>query len=106
MATLSVTDSSFATEVLQASTLVLVDFWAEWCAPCRAVGPVLEQLSAELDGKVKIVKLNIEDSPEVANQYRIRSIPTLMLFKDGAVQSTKVGALPKEALAAWVKGVV
>ena len=67
---------------------------------------MLEQLSAELDGKVKIVKLNIEDSPEVANQYRIRSIPTLMLFKDGAVQSTKVGALPKEALAAWVKGVV
>jgi thioredoxin 1 len=106
MATLSVTDSSFATEVLQASTPVLVDFWAEWCAPCRAVGPVLEQLSAELDGKVKIVKLNIEDSPEVANQYRIRSIPTLMLFKDGAVQSTKVGALPKEALAEWVKGVV
>jgi thioredoxin 1 len=103
MATLPVTDSTFATEVLNASTPVLVDFWAEWCGPCRALGPVLEQLSADFDGKVKIVKLNIEDSPEVANQYRIRSIPTLMLFKGGNVQSTKVGALPKEALAEWVR---
>ena len=98
MATLPVTDSSFATEVLKASTPVLVDFWAEWCAPCRAVGPVLEQLSAELDGKIKITKLNIEDSPEIANQYRIRSIPTLMLFKDGQKVETVVGAVPKTTL--------
>ena len=103
MATLPVTDSNFSTEVLKASTPVLVDFWAEWCGPCRAVGPVLEQLSTEFDGQVKIAKVNIEESPEIANQYRIRSIPTLMLFKGGEVQSIKVGALPKEALAEWVK---
>jgi thioredoxin 1 len=106
MSTHSVTDSTFAAEVLQASTPVLVDFWAEWCAPCRAVAPVLEQLSTDLAGKIKIAKVNIEESPDIANQYRIRSIPTLILFKGGEVQSIKVGALPKDALAEWVKGVL
>jgi thioredoxin 1 len=97
------TDSNFADEVLKSSTPVLVDFWAEWCGPCRAVGPILEEIAQEMGEKVKVVKVNIDENPEIPAQYRIRSIPTLMLFNGGEVMSTKVGSLPKGELTAWIK---
>jgi thioredoxin 1 len=97
-----INDTSFEAEVLKASGLVLVDFWAEWCGPCRQLGPVLEDLAGEMKGKVKIVKANVDQSPTIAGQYGIRSIPTLILFKDGQPIETKVGGLPKQALAAWL----
>lgn len=103
MPTIPVTDSTFDAEVLKSPLPVLVDFWAEWCAPCKAIGPVLEQLSATFQDKVKIAKLNIEDCPDTAAKFRIRSIPTLILFKEGQPVSTKVGALPREALADWLE---
>jgi thioredoxin 1 len=106
MSTVAVSDASFATDVLTSPHPVLVDFWAEWCAPCRALGPTLEQLASEFSGKITVAKINIEENPAIAQQYRVRSIPTLMLFKDGSLHSTKVGALPREALAEWVRSVV
>jgi thioredoxin 1 len=101
-----VTDKNFQTEVMESEVPVLVDFWAEWCGPCRALAPVLEDLASKMNGKVKIVKINIDGNQEIPTQYAIRSIPTLMLFKDGKLVETKVGALAKEALAAWLKGCV
>jgi len=98
-----VTDATFEAEVLKASGPVLVDFWAEWCGPCRMMGPVLDELSAEMQGKVTIVKLNVDESGNTAGQYGIRSIPTLILFKDGKQVSSKVGAVPKQALQAWLQ---
>jgi len=96
-------DSSFETEVLQASGLVLVDFWAEWCGPCRQLGPVLEELAGEMADKVKVVKMNVDKAPHTPSQFGIRSIPTLILFKDGKAIDTKVGGLPKQALQAWLE---
>ncbi|MBB5517498.1 thioredoxin TrxA [Amphiplicatus metriothermophilus] len=100
----NVTDASFDADVLQAGEPVLVDFWAEWCGPCRQIAPALEELSQEFDGKLAIAKINIDENPETPGRYGVRGIPTLMIFKDGELAATKVGAAPKSAIAAWIKG--
>lgn len=102
MATVKVDKSNFQSDVLQASEPVVVDFWAEWCGPCKMIGPSLEEISNDLQGKVKIAKLNIDENPELAAQFGVRSIPTLMMFKGGQVADMKVGALPKTALSHWI----
>ena len=100
-----VTDSTFATEVLGSNEPVLVDFWAEWCGPCRAIAPILEEISTELEGKVKIVKLNVDQNPSTTAQYGVRSIPTMILFKNGEAADMKIGAgTPKAGLAKWLEG--
>lgn len=101
--TLAITDANFEEEVLQSDTPVLVDFWAEWCGPCRQLAPVLDDLSTEMDGSLKIVKVNIDESPEAPSKYGVRGIPTMILFKDGKPAATKVGAAPKSALLEWVQ---
>lgn len=98
-----ITDADFEDEVLKASGLVLVDFWAEWCGPCRMLGPVLEEIAGEMAGTVKIVKVNVDQNPDAPTRYGIRSIPTMILFKDGQQVETKVGSVPKQALVAWLK---
>ena len=97
-----VSDATFDAEVLQASLPVLVDYWAEWCGPCKMIGPILDDMAREYAGKLKIAKLNIDDNQATPPQYGIRGIPTLMLFKNGAVEATKVGALSKTQLMAFV----
>lgn len=104
MSTVTVTDDSFEKDVLQAQGPVLVDFWAEWCGPCKMIAPSLDEISTEMAGKVKVAKVNIDENPEIAAQYGIRSIPTLMIFKGGEVADMKVGAAPKTALSAWIGG--
>ena len=104
MATVKVDKNTFQASVLDSAEPVVVDFWAEWCGPCKMIGPALEDISVELGGKVKIAKLNIDENPEIAAQFGVRSIPTLMLFKAGAVADIKVGAAPKTALAHWISG--
>jgi len=103
MATAKVTDATFEADVLKSSVPVVVDFWAEWCGPCRMIGPALEEISGELGDKVRIVKLNIDENPAVAAQLGIRSIPTLMVFKDGKLASQKVGAAPEGDLSRWIQ---
>ena len=100
---ISTTDDDFEKEVLASKKLVLVDFWAEWCGPCKQIAPILDELSNELKDTLKVIKVNIDDNPETPTKYGVRSIPTLILFKDGKVFSTKVGALPKSILLEWIK---
>ncbi|OJF98402.1 thioredoxin [Pararhizobium antarcticum] len=102
MATVKVDTSNFQAEVLNSAEPVVVDFWAEWCGPCKMIGPSLEEISNEMAGKVKVVKVNIDENPEIAAQYGVRSIPTLALFKAGEVADIKVGAAPKTALTSWI----
>ena len=102
MTTKAVTDSSFEDDVLKSEQPVVVDFWAEWCGPCKQIGPALEELSTELEGKVKIVKVNVDENPNSPAQMGVRGIPALFLFKDGEVVSNKIGAAPKAALQSWI----
>lgn len=100
-----VSEATFQNEVLGAKEPVLVDFWAEWCGPCRAIAPILEEISNEMGGKVKIVKLNVDENPSIAAQYGVRSIPTMILFKGGEAADIKIGAgTPKAGLVKWLEG--
>lgn len=102
MATSPVTDSEFDAQVRQADTPVLVDFWAEWCGPCKQIGPSLEELSEEYAGKIKVVKVNVDENPNTAASLGVRGIPALFMFKDGEVISNRMGAAPKAALKSWI----
>jgi thioredoxin 1 len=102
-ATKAVTDTEFEAAVLKSATPVVVDFWAEWCGPCRALAPGLEAVAANLSGKVTVAKVNIDENPMAPTKYGVRSIPTLMIFKNGQVAATKVGALPQAELQKWVE---
>ena len=102
MATNKVSDDSFEADVLKSDRPVLVDFWAEWCGPCKQIGPALEEISAEMGDRVQVVTLNIDDNPMTPGRYGVRGIPTLMVFKDGKVASTKVGAMPKSKIVEWL----
>jgi thioredoxin 1 len=102
MATVTVTNENFQSEVLESTTPVVVDFWAEWCGPCKMIAPSLEEISNEMGDKVKIAKLNIDENPDLAAQFGVRSIPTLAMFKGGEVSDIKVGALPKTGLSSWI----
>ncbi|MFZ1431370.1 MAG: thioredoxin TrxA [Geminicoccaceae bacterium] len=103
MAVNQTSDTAFETDVLKSDKLVLVDFWAEWCGPCKMIAPHLEALAAELGDQLEVIKVNIDDNPLTPTRYGVRGIPTLMLFKNGEVAATKVGALPKSKLMEWVQ---
>ena len=103
-ATQAVTDDTFDEEVLKSEIPVVVDFWAEWCGPCRQIAPALEEIAEELDGQVKIVKVNVDENMKTAQDLHIRGIPALFMFKDGQVVSNKTGAAPKAALHSWIVG--
>jgi thioredoxin 1 len=102
MAHKTVTDQSFQSDVLDSKTPVVVDFWAEWCGPCRMIAPSLEELASEYDGKVIVAKMNIDENPQTPTRYGVRGIPTLMIFRNGQVTATKIGALPKTKIKEWI----
>ncbi len=104
--TTAITDDNFETAVLKSELPVLVDFWAEWCAPCRAIAPILEEVQRDKGDKLTVAKLNIDENPGVPTKYGVRGIPTLMLFKGGQLAATKIGALPKGALYDWIDSVL
>lgn len=106
MASKSVNDNEFENEVLQSDSPVLVDFWAEWCGPCKALSPLIDEIAGEMNGKVKVVKVNIEEAPEAPTKYGVRGVPTLMIFKDGQVVDTRVGGMPKAQLTEWLDSAV
>jgi thioredoxin 1 len=99
---LHVTDTTFKTEVLESSTPVLVDYWAEWCGPCKHIAPILDEVAKEYSGRLKVAKLNIDENPKTPGEYGIRGIPTLILFKGGNVEATKIGALTKSQLTSFI----
>jgi len=101
-----VSDATFDSEVLKAQEPVVVDFWAEWCGPCRMIAPALEEIAGTMAGKVKVVKLNVDENPATATKYGIMSIPTLMIFKNGQLASRQIGAQPKQKLEQWITGAV
>ena len=98
-----ITDNNFENDVINSEQLVLIDFWAEWCGPCKQLSPILDEVSRDMEGKMQIFKMNIDDNPETPTKYGVRSIPTLMLFKKGEVVSTKIGAVTKTAMLDWIK---
>ena len=102
MSTIKVDKTNFPSEVLNSDVPVVVDFWAEWCGPCKMISPSLEEISTEMAGKVKIAKINVDENPDLAAQFGVRSIPMLAVFKGGEVADIKVGALPKQALSTWI----
>jgi thioredoxin 1 len=104
MATSKVSDDTFEAEVLKSAIPVVVDFWAEWCGPCRQIAPALEEIAKELSGKVKVAKLNIDENPSTPSRYNVRAIPTLMIFKDGQLAATHTGAQAKGRLTDWISG--
>ena len=104
MAVGKVSDSDFESQVLKSAGPVVVDFWAEWCGPCRQIAPALEEIAGSLNGRVKIVKLNVDENPQTASKYGVMSIPTLMIFKNGEMASRQVGAAPKQKLEQWITG--
>ena len=99
-------DASFNADVIESGTPVLVDYWAEWCGPCKMIAPILDEVSKDYDGKLRVAKMNVDENRDVPAKYGIRGIPTLMLFKDGKVAATKVGALPKNKLKEWIESVI
>ena len=103
MTTLKTTDSNFDKDVINSVTPVVVDFWAEWCGPCKQIGPILEEISNEKKNLINIFKLNIDENPEIPHKYGVRGIPTLMFFKEGKLVDTKVGSLPKSSLNEWIE---
>ena len=103
MASITINDNSFEKEVLKSKNLTLVDFWAEWCGPCKAIAPALEDIAQTLGDRVKVVKINIDDNPSTPSTYNVKGIPMLMLFKDGEVAASKMGALPPQKLTEWVQ---
>jgi thioredoxin 1 len=100
---IKVSDASFQADVLNSKSPVVVDFWAEWCGPCRMIAPALEELASELEGKVTVAKINIDENPGVPTKYGVRGVPTLMIFQNGQVAATKVGALPKSKIKEWIE---
>ena len=106
MSTVAVTDATFDTEVRNSDIPVVVDFWAEWCGPCKQIGPALEELSSEMEGKVKIAKVDVDSNPNTAASMGVRGIPALFIFKDGEVISNRAGAAPKSALQSWIESAI